>query len=331
MRHPFIAFAVLFAATGLALVLWLAPLWRGFDAFRQLWPVWAVAAPVALAVVWANRARRVRWAVLPLIAAILLPGAGETLRGWREAEAGADAAGFELRIATHNIWGRNPSPDALVQRLTELDPDLLALQESHARPGFPGERLAQRYPFAARCRTTQILSRYEILEAGCIRRPEPIDWETAVPCDWEVPPAAWARIRLPGGEEFVAVSVHMTWPFPGPTHDCQRGGLAAAVGRMPEGRTIVMGDFNAAAPSIALARMERDLALERRSVALATWPAEGRFDAAGWPVPPLPPMLVGIDHVFAGEDWETVSIGRGPDTGSDHRPLVATLRLRDEG
>jgi len=136
-------------------------------------------------------------------------------------------------------------------------------------------------------------------------------------------------VRLPDGTETTLVSVHLTWPFPGPTQSCQRANLGRALALLPQERMIVMGDFNAAAPSYALKRLERDLGLERRSIAIATFPAEGRFQAAGWGTPPLPPMLVGIDHIFAGEDWATVSIGTGPNTGSDHRPLIATLRLAD--
>ena len=328
MRHPAIAFAVLAGLAALSLALWLAPLWRGFDALRQLWPVWALAAPLALALAWPSRARWVRWAMVPLVAAILAPGAGETLHHWREPQAQANTAGFELRVATHNMWGRNASPERVVERLVAIDPDILALQESRNAAGTAGETLARLYPHAARCRSTQILSRYEIVEAGCIRRPGPIDRTTAIPCDWEVPPAVWARIRLPDGSTPVVVSVHMTWPFPGPTQDCQRGGLIDALDRLPHERMIVMGDFNAAAPSVALARMQGGLGLERRSIGIATFPAEGRFEQAGWPTPPVPPMLLGIDHVFAGEDWETAIIGVGPNTGSDHRPLVATLRLR---
>jgi len=123
------------------------------------------------------------------------------------------------------------------------------------------------------------------------------------------------------------VSVHLTWPFPSAAQDCQRRNLARAIAREPQDTLIVMGDFNAAAPSRALARIERDLDLERRSIALPSWPSEGLFTRDGGMAPPLPPMLVGIDHIFAGDAWQTVSIHAGPDTGSDHRPLVARMRL----
>lgn len=315
---------------GLALLLWLAPLWRGFDAVRQLWPLWCVAALLAVPLAAVSRDRRLRWAVLPLAAAIVAPGLGDTLRGLGEALAEPDhPAGFDLHVATQNMWVRNTAPDRLVTGLSALDPDILALQEASGASREAAVALAGRYPFTAGCRSTRLVSRYDILESGCVRSPVPVDRASSIPCDYEVPPATWARIRLPDGREIVAVSVHMTWPFPGATHDCQRGGLAAALAQMPHDRMIVMGDFNAAAPSRALARMGEALDLERRSVGIATFPSEGRFREAGWPVPPVAPMVVGIDHVFAGPAWDTVAIAAGPDTGSDHRPLVATLRLRD--
>jgi endonuclease/exonuclease/phosphatase (EEP) superfamily protein YafD len=38
----------------------------------------------------------------------------------------------------------------------------------------------------------------------------------------------------------------------------------------------------------------------------------------------LVPFLA-IDHVYAGRDWATVKVERGPRVGSDHFPVVLTL------
>ena len=86
---------------------------------------------------------------------------------------------------------------------------------------------------------------------------------------------------------------------------------------------------NVRPPSLALARMDEAYGLQRRSRGLATFPAQAALGTSGWAGLASNPMLIGIDHIFASEDWVTVEIRVGPTTGSDHRPLVGSLVLRD--
>ncbi|WP_417493907.1 endonuclease/exonuclease/phosphatase family protein [Maricaulis sp.] len=328
MRHTITAILATGLLCGLAFLLMLAPLWRGFDALREIWPILLVIAALAALSVQANRHRGARLLSLAAFAVVLLPGVGETLHAWRGTPADPAPGAYEIAIGTHNLWGRNASPMQAATLLPPRAPDVLALQESFGKARETGEALAAQYAFGARCRSNRLLSSLPILDSGCVELPPAVLAAATIPCDWEMPPAVWARIQLPDGSEAVFVSVHLTWPFPGATQDCQRRGLSRALAQWPQERLVVMGDFNAAAPAFALARLDRDLGLTRRSIGIATFPAEGRFQQAGLGIPPVPPMLLGIDHIFAGDDWETVSIEAGPNTGSDHRPLLATLRLR---
>ncbi len=328
LRHTITAILATGLLCGLAFLLMLAPLWRGFDALREIWPILLVIAALAALSVQANRHRGARLLSLAAFAVVLLPGVGETLHAWRGTPADPAPGAYEIAIGTHNLWGRNASPMQAATLLPPRAPDVLALQESFGKARETGEALAAQYAFGARCRSNRLLSSLPILDSGCVELPPAVLAAATIPCDWEMPPAVWARIQLPDGSEAVFVSVHLTWPFPGATQDCQRRGLSRALAQWPQERLVVMGDFNAAAPAFALARLDRDLGLTRRSIGIATFPAEGRFQQAGLGIPPVPPMLLGIDHIFAGDDWETVSIEAGPNTGSDHRPLLATLRLR---
>ncbi|WP_417497978.1 endonuclease/exonuclease/phosphatase family protein [Maricaulis sp.] len=328
MRHTITALLATGLLCGLALILMLAPLWRGFDAAREIWPILIVIGALAALSVQANRHRGARLLALVAFAVILLPGVGETVRAWRQTPAEPTPDAYEIAIGTHNLWGRNASPMDAASLLPVRAPDVLALQESFGKASEAGEALVAHYAHGARCRSNRLLSNLPMLASGCVELPPAVLEAATIPCDWEIPPAVWARLQLPDGSEAVFVSVHLTWPFPGATQDCQRRGLSRALAQWPQDRLVVMGDFNAAAPAFALARLDRDLGLERRSIGIATFPAEGRFQQAGLGTPPVPPMLLGIDHIFAGEDWETVAIEAGPNTGSDHRPLLATLRLR---
>ena len=318
MRLSSLVFLPLAGLAGVAAALWLAPVWRGFDAFRQLWPLWAVLALIALAAIVLIRHRTARGPMAIIALLIWLPGLGEPVRRLTADRAAPSDTALTLRVATQNMWVRNTAPDATAGTLLALDADILTLQEAGANAQPARDRLEQAYPFVARCRSTRILSRLKILESGCVLPPDPAVFRSAIPCDREVPPASWARIRLPDGSDTLVASVHLTWPFPGATQDCQRGGLARFLGALPAERMIVMGDFNAAAPSYALSRLERDLGLDRRTLALPSFPS-GRL---------VPEPVLGIDHIFAGEAWQTVSVETGPQTGSDHRPVVATLQLR---
>lgn len=323
MRHTIFAFLALSAVLGLAAFITLAPLWRGFDAWRQIWPMVAIFVVAATLFSLRNRHRWVPIALGVGCALVALPAAPEVLRRLSlsaPGESGDDA--IELTIVTHNLWGLHTNPAGAVSTMDRLAPDILALQEA-TRYALPTvDALSARFPFQARCRSVRVLSQFPMLDSGCVRHPPEISFANAVPCDWELPPAVWARVELPDGREAVIVSVHLTWPFPSAAQSCQRRNLARALGGMDHSTMIVMGDFNAAPPSRALARIERELSLERRSIALPSWPSQGLTGPL-----PFAPMLVGIDHIFAGDAWQSLSIGSGPDTGSDHRPLVARMRL----
>lgn len=332
MRHTISALLVLALLIGLALVLTLAPLWRGFDALREIWPILVGLSVLAALSLLGNRHRQARWIGLAALLVIIAPGVGESWRTLSEPAPVTVAAPrpgeIDLQIGTHNLWGRNASPMAAVTLLPPRAPDVLALQEAYGQARGAADALEAHYAFAARCRGNRLLSNLPILASGCVEVPPAIRAAATIACDWEMPPAVWARIEMPDGSEAVFVTVHLTWPFPGATQDCQRRGLSRALAQWPQDRLVVMGDFNAAAPAYALSRLDRDLGLERRSIGIATFPAEGRFEQAGWGTPPFAPMLLGIDHVFAGTAWQTEWIGVGPNTGSDHRPLLARLRLR---
>ena len=131
---------------------------------------------------------------------------------------------------------------------------------------------------------------------------------------------AWATWSSPQGP-FTVVGVHYTWPFPAGPQQQMTLRLADVLEDFPKDRLIVSGDFNSTPWSFSLRRQDRLFGLERRTRALASWPA-GRFSRLriSMPFPVLP-----IDHVYAGDGWRTVSVKRGPKLGSDHYPVVVTL------
>lgn len=86
--------------------------------------------------------------------------------------------------------------------------------------------------------------------------------------------------------------------------------LAQQAGRTP---TVVAGDLNATPWSIAMIGATHD-GLFRATHHAPTWPVRGR-GVVGIP----------IDHVLATMHWRQAGSSRGPDIGSDHYPVRATL------
>jgi len=81
------------------------------------------------------------------------------------------------------------------------------------------------------------------------------------------------------------------------------------------GPKVVAGDFNLTPESTILRRRFGYL--------------QDAFSTAGWGYGGTKftrVHSVRIDHVLADEHWQVVSCRVGPDVGSDHRPVVATLR-----
>ena len=80
--------------------------------------------------------------------------------------------------------------------------------------------------------------------------------------------------------------------------------------------TIFVGDFNATGWDMRVRPLE-DLGLKdsrKGHGLLPTWPVGKPF------------MYIPIDHIYVPEDWVALDCQRGPDIGSDHFPLSATVQ-----
>lgn len=325
--RSFLAFTATLGLGVLAALIWLAPVWNFADLFRQFWAPLTLAALLAAITVVIFGKKHQRWGAPLLAVFVAAAGAGETLRAIGNA-APTSGGGPDSVFVTHNLWGRNATPEAAVDHILEMDGDIVALQEAFGTTWVVPELLQDAYPNRADCERygSVIVSRLTITASGCL------DWwwwrtrdgQSDTPF-FHAPPASWATIRLRDGREVTVVSVHMTWPDPLSSQDEQRESLALMLQAFPQDSLVVMGDFNAAAPSQALARFERDLGLTRITPGMATWPSESLWANRFGAVSPVPSMMTGIDHVFVGADIIGWEVDRGPDTGSDHRPIRALI------
>jgi endonuclease/exonuclease/phosphatase (EEP) superfamily protein YafD len=218
-----------------------------------------------------------------------------------------------LRVVQFNTWDENPQPEIAARWLLAQDADVLVLEEV-AFDSPLRTKLATAYPHLVACAplgrcSTVILSRRVPLASGGLARGDPENRRAVS--------AAWATFAGPLGP-FTVVALHLNRPWPWAQENDAPAEVARFLGTV-DGRTaIVGGDFNRAAWSAAIARIDRAFALRRVTRAMPSWPARS---LQGWRLWPFIP----IDHVYAGRGWQVREVHRGPYLGSDHLPIVVTL------
>jgi endonuclease/exonuclease/phosphatase (EEP) superfamily protein YafD len=254
-------------------------------------------------------ARGVRWAVFAIAltsgvfaVALLLP---EALAGHSARQIPA-RTGATIKIVQFNSWGKNAEAATAAAWLIRQDADFIVLQE----PGKLRDRL-RRAGYSPSC-----------LRCGAIvfSRLRPISKFEGPAATGKSPLISGLVVKDEHGE-FSVLSVHRYWPVRFDETKTQSEEIRSIIEARDHDRLIVAGDFNSTPWSYARRREDKEWGLIRRTIALPTWPAarlsHNRLPA---PFPYLP-----IDHVYAGPDWATVSVERGPALGSDHYPVVVTL------
>lgn len=215
-----------------------------------------------------------------------------------------DAPG-QLKIVQFNVWHDTPDPQTSIDWLNREDPDIAILEETTPQVRALIKASGKWHVTCPTCEV-EILSKVAPITEGLgkVRGPGPI---------------TRATFRDTAGE-FTVIGVHNAWPTDG-DQPGQEARLAEAISRFPRARTIVSGDFNSAPWSFQRRKWDARFGLIRRDRAVFSWPAQP-YKRLKWlgSIPLLP-----IDHLYAGDDWATVSVTRGPKLSSDHYPLVAIL------
>lgn len=287
------------------------------DVINHGMPILLAGAVLAL-LIWLLTGRHGVWT--PALAALAIGSAliimGPELIAAARQKPDATAAPT-LKVLQFNLWYKTRDPESTTRWILEQDADIVVFEESYKRSGGIVRALADRYPYVATCAdpypcSTVVLSKRRPSATGGLAKWGP-GWLSG----------AWATFPSEAGP-FTIVGVHYTWPVPAGPQQQQTLRMAKAIEQFPKESLIVSGDFNATPWSYSLRRQDRLFGLERRTRALASFPA-GDFLQKGvsMPFPILP-----IDHIYAGKDWRTVSVKRGPRLGSDHYPVVIELARR---
>ena len=227
-----------------------------------------------------------------------------------------------LTLLSQNVWDRNPDPHHTARTLAATGADIIVLQELDTeRARLVARDLERVYPYAADCSLANrwcamaILSRYPIsawsYHQGGWKAP---DYDRLVMVRATINAARLGR--------FDVIDAKLVHPY---TPDIQRDQTARLIDKVrafDQGQTILAGDFNLTPWTFALHRLDRAFEMTRRTRGLATWP--NRLPVSGptirAPFPALP-----IDQVYAGPQWRTLDVRRGPRTDSDHYGVLITL------
>lgn len=299
-----LALGGLCVATSLAL---LAPLGWPFELFAHFRAQYAVAAAlVAVVLVWRRRAVAAGIAVL-LVVWNALPVVQRAL-----AESPSLACtGPAFTVATVNLQFSNRSQQTALAWLAEHPVDLIVVQEL---TGAWAQALAGSDAHPHRFLLTRedpygigVLSRWPLESAGAIDLAG-----DGLPSIEGIVDIEGRRVRLLG--------LHTRWPVLPEVARMRDAALvgAAGIARDSDLPVILLGDLNLTPDSPEFTRLLDESAL-RDVVSGRRW--RPTWQAGFWP------LALRIDHVLVSPQLCVEAVEVGPSIGSDHRPVIARLRL----
>jgi len=287
------------------------------DTVNHFAPLWTLAAlgTALLSLALGGSARRRAFTLsMVAVAAGAVVMAPEVLGAARTRPSAATAGDEVIKVVQFNAWGgRGHDPVQAADWIAAQQADFVLVQESDDLTPALTRRLLTSYPYKASCASpsrcpVMILSRRPPLASEGYWRP--------------VHPLPLTRGRYAGQKGPIGlIAVHMTWPLPAGPQAYHRDGLVKVASGLDRDTLIIAGDFNSTPWSFSLRRLDRRLGMPRRTRALPSWPA-GKFSRY---LPAAPVPLFPIDQLYAGRQWRTVSVDRGPAVGSDHYPVVTVL------
>lgn len=277
------------------------------------------AAAALLALLVLGWARRWGWAAVALvalavnaIAAAPLLGGASMIRG---AVAASPIAREPLRIASINVLFHNTHYDRVAEFLRRARPDAAVLVEITPRWRAALAPLHDEFPwqyYAPGLNTpgsdshgTLLLSRW------------PLERIETVPMGPHADPTVTAVLSV-HGRSLHLIGVHPSWPL-GPAVSAERNrelSQLAALARATPAPLVMAGDFNVTEFSPHFATFVVQSGLQ--------WASQGAGWQPTWPTF-LPVGDIQIDHAFVSPGIAVRRFARGPNIGSDHRPIIIDL------
>lgn len=222
-----------------------------------------------------------------------------------------------IRIFFANVAGGNHEFDAMLNEIAEANPDVIVLVEYNWQwhKAFRVSSLIAAYKFGTghmrpRDGSATVFSRIPLATSE-------VEW---------IEGRGIETSELHVGEQLLRiVGLHAPRPMHGRSYNYD-GYWRAAMPKLKNmpGATVIVGDFNATEHSLVYQQLKdaryRSAHDDRGRGYATTWP-NGKFL--------LPPIR--IDQAMISPEIECVNIAEGVGKGSDHKPLVLDVRIRNQG
>ncbi len=233
-----------------------------------------------------------------------------------------------LRVMSFNVYGHNQTPEAVIATIISADPDVVGLQELTPEVAALIQRdLADEYPY-------QILApKHSVTGMGMISRYPLQPTDQVLPGFWVGDPQVvmldlqGTQVTLVNFHAIPLVARILPAGSFGEQFDAnvrERERQASALVELAASRPgpfVVTGDLNAN-------EYTQPYAILRTAFGDA-WHTAGQGFGSTWPAHSDVIAIVRIDYVFYSSDWIAVSAEPITHaTGSDHKPVLATLLLR---
>ena len=225
-----------------------------------------------------------------------------------------------------NLNFRNKEMHRFITYIKENPIDIITLQEvsdEHREKlqelqveGY-GINFKKDYPFVERTKGIypyQVYCEFRGVGGGAILSKHPINEERTVCIEEEG--LLWAEVQLPEQSIYVA-SLHLHWPFPYRQQE-QINIIRPVLSHIPK-PTLISGDFNAVAWSDAVKKITQ--ASDTNVVNGLRWSIELKEQ-----LPLFPFMKLSIDHLLLSKELEVERIEVKEGLGSDHLPIISTIR-----
>ncbi len=217
-------------------------------------------------------------------------------------------SGRDVKIVTFNVYGANENLAEASKWLIAQNADIMVLEEmtSRSKPGLmPALEVAFPHIYDCGCNDIIIASKRPWLRAGGHSR------TTALP-SW-----SWVELDDEKGGKLRVVGLRPYYPYRSNEQAVHYTWIENQLASIKQ-PMIVIGDFNLTPWSWKLGRLSHRTGLLRHGTWARSWPAQDNW-------PDVPAFL--IDNVLTSPEIRSVSFATGPRLGSDHLPIVATVRL----
>ncbi len=233
---------------------------------------------------------------------------------------------IDIQVMTFNILGCNQHCDAVAQLVEAERPDIVGMQELNASSArVLSQRLAAQYPHQALPQATGVdgmglFSRFPLREVESVALP-PLNLAIRATVDLTAQPVTVLVVHLTPNLLFHTPPNQ--WPAYAQANYAQRKSEIArlsAVVQAEQRPVLVLCDCNLSDTSEAYQELR---AVLQDTFADAGWGFGHTVLLGGLPIP-----LQRLDYIWRSRSWLAIAARVGEVAGgSDHRPVIATVRL----